>query len=131
MEDSEDDSDDEEDDETPQKGRGPRENARIRQLVEERNKERNRVKEERIKAHKLQKQLVETQKNTIETSKNVLGQQIESYQDQMVTAQENGDNAKYVELQSKLNKAQMDLVAVEAWTPQEVPDEPDFSDLET
>lgn len=130
VENSEDGSNDEEDDETSEENRGPRENARIRQLVEERNKERERVKQERIERHKLQKQLVETQKNTIETSKNVLGQQIESYQAQMVTAQENDDNAKYVELQSKLNKAQFDLTAVEAWVAPEVSDEPDFSDLE-
>ena len=113
-EDSDDDDleeEDDDDDEDEEEGRGPRENARIRQLIEERNKEREARKKQIAENHELTKKMVTMQKNTVESSKNVLTNHVEALQAQMVKAQEDGDNTKYVELQSKLNKAQMDLVA--------------------
>ncbi len=117
---SEDDSDDEEAEEEEEKPRGPRENDRIRSLIEERNREREAVKRERQERLKLQKQMVEMQKNTVKVTSSTLKDNITGIKKQMVQAKQADDEETYIDLQERLNKAQIDLLALESWTPPEV-----------
>lgn len=118
----EDGDDEEEDQEEP--SRGPRENDRIRTLIEERNTQKELVRKAQEETLEVQKQMVELQKNTVSSTKEVLKNHVESLKSQMVKAHEDDDTTAYVDLQAKLNKAQTDLSALESWTPPETPEGP-------
>ena len=97
-----------------------RENDRIRSLIEERNSEReflNKAKEENLV---LKKQMLELQKNTVKSSIGVLKDHISGLKKQMVLAKDTDETESFIDLQEKLNKAQLDLSALESWNPPEI-----------
>jgi TATA-binding protein-associated factor Taf7 len=90
-------SEEEDEEETEEKddeeeARGPRENDRIRTLIEERNREREEVLKERQERLKLQKQMNDLQKSTVATSISILKDNLKGIKKQMLQARESDNN---------------------------------------
>jgi hypothetical protein len=60
------------------------------------------------------------QKSTVATSISILKDNLKGIKKQMLQARESDNNEEYIELQERLNKTQMDLVALESWKPEEI-----------
>jgi len=101
-----------------------RENDRIRSLIEEKKLREQQVLEKEEENYKLRKQMIDLQKATKDSSLVLLKEQMEALKKQMARAQEEGDHTLSVELQAKLNQAQLNASALESWKAPELPEKP-------
>lgn len=131
------DSDDDEDDddeaeiEAAQNELSKRANDRVRSAVEGKNKARERLIAERKEKIDIQNRMISQQKTTVDTSKTFLKNHIDLLKKGLKQAHESSNHDETVELQEKLNKAQLDLSVFESWKEPDLLEfnEDDFKDL--
>lgn len=116
FEDSDDDEEEEdEEEEDVYEARGPRENERIRSLIEQNKRTEQLLQKEREQRIAAQKRELEIQKNTVESGKKILKSNIESLKRNIATARNEGNTESELDLQEELQKAQLDLLSLESW----------------
>jgi len=125
--DSDADSDEVDTKETPKESLSVRANERVRSAVEAKNAARGKLKEEKRTRIDLQNRMINQQEVTVNTSKTFLKNHIDLVKSSLKKAHEEDDHGVTVDLQEKLNKAQLDLAAFESW---KKPDLEEFDEKE-
>jgi len=118
-----DDEDGSDEDDAKAKEGSDRYNKRIREVITQRNAQREETLAARKEAHALKIRNAELQKEMVESNKALLAKHNSALKSQIKAAHDEGDITKAVELQEELMKATTQLQAFEAWTPEEIADE--------
>lgn len=96
---------------------------RIRKVIAERNASRQETEIAKAEAFKWQKAAIDGQKAIAESQKDLLKRHINSVKALMKKAHTESDSESLVQLTGDLNDAQVKLMALEQWVPQEMPKE--------
>jgi hypothetical protein len=110
--------------EQPKVRKGKSAQDRIRELVAERNHEREEKEAAKREAHQWKRAALDTQKTTAENQKATLAKQLTLIKSQMAKAHQDGDSERYVELTSQLNETQVQLMALDRWIAPTLEEEP-------
>lgn len=114
---------DEDDEDEEEENTGYRENARIRQLVAEKNAAKEAVRMAKEETLVARKEALEIQKVTIDTQKTLIKQNIDSLKSQLKSAHDSSDIETIIDLNEKLNGNQLQLTALDSWRPTEITEE--------
>lgn len=115
---------DDSEDDSEEESQGPRENDRVRSVIEQRNKERDLRIKEHNRRIATEKKMQEMQKSMVENSIKTLKDQKDLLKKQLVQAQTEDDHATAIDIQEKLNEVSVNLMAFESWKPEELTEEP-------